>query len=234
MARRDLVVVGASAGGVEALRVLLGTLPADFPAAVLVVLHMPASGRSALPQILDRACAMPVHRAVNGEPLRPGTVTVAVPDHHLLVVGEQLLLSRGPRENGHRPAVDVLFRSAARALGPRVVAVVLSGALDDGTAGMIAVRERGGVGVAQEPEDAVYASMPSHAIEIASADHVVPAAKMGAPLLDLVTEEITGAAPAVSELTGSARFPAEPSTKTNWWLIPASCPVWALCRNSIG
>ena len=209
MARRDLVVVGASAGGVEALRGLLGGLPPDFPAAMLVVLHMPSTGRSALPEILDRSCPLPVHRAVDGAPLQPGTVTVAVPDHHLMVVGDRLLLSRGPRENGHRPAVDVLFRTAARAAGPRAVAVVLSGALDDGTAGMIAVRQRGGVGVAQEPEDAIYASMPTHAIEVASADHVAPVAKMGSLLVELVTEEIVAAAPAVSGLMDKEAAMAE-------------------------
>lgn len=209
MARRDLVVVGASAGGVEALRGLLGGLPPDFPAAMLVVLHMPSAGRSALPEILDRSCSLPVRRAVDGVPLEPGTVTVAVPDSHLMVVGDRLVLSRGPRENGHRPAVDVLFRTAARAAGTRVVAVVLSGALDDGTAGMIAVRQRGGVGVAQEPEDAIYASMPTHAIEVASADHVAPVAKMAALLVDLVTEVIAAAAPAVSGLMDKEAAMAE-------------------------
>ncbi|SFP21192.1 two-component system, chemotaxis family, response regulator CheB [Geodermatophilus dictyosporus] len=200
MARRDLVVVGASAGGIEALRTLLGSLPPDFSAAVLVVLHIPATGRSALPEILARSTPLLVRRAVNGAPLEPGTVTVAVPDHHLMVVGDRLLLSRGPRENGHRPAVDVLFRTAARTAGPRVVAVVLSGALDDGTAGMIAVRERGGVGVAQDPEDAIYPSMPTHAIEVASVDHVAPAAKMGSLLEELVGEDVSVDAPEASEL----------------------------------
>jgi two-component system chemotaxis response regulator CheB len=209
VARRDLVVVGASAGGVEALRVLLGGLPPNFPAAMLVVLHMPSTGRSALPEILDRACPLPVNRAVDGAPLEPGTVTVAVPDHHLMVVEDRLLLSRGPRENGHRPAIDVLFRTAARAAGPRVIAVVLSGALDDGTAGMIAVRQRGGIGLAQEPEDAIYASMPTHAIEVASADHVAPVAKMGPLLADLVTEEIAAAIPTVSDLMDKEAAMAE-------------------------
>jgi len=209
VARRDLIVVGASAGGVEALRVLLGSLPPDFPAALLVVMHVPATGRSALPEILDRACPLPVRRAESGAPLLPGSVTVAVPGHHLLVVGDRLLLSRGPRENGHRPAIDVLFRTAARSAGPRVVAVVLSGALDDGTAGMIAVRGRGGVGVAQDPEEALYPSMPTQAIEVGSADHVVPLAKMGALLTDLVTEEVAGGAPAASDLMDTEAALAE-------------------------
>ncbi len=190
MSRRDLVVVGASAGGVEALRQLLGGLPAGFPAAVLVVLHMPSTARSALPAILARASMLPVRRATDGDPLASGVVTVAVPDRHLLVVGNRIVLSRGPRENGHRPAIDVLFRTAARSAGPRVIAVVLSGALDDGAAGMIAVRARGGIGVAQNPEEAPYASMPLHAIEVGGADHVAGVDKMAALLGELVAAEI--------------------------------------------
>jgi two-component system, chemotaxis family, protein-glutamate methylesterase/glutaminase len=188
--QRDLVVIGASAGGVEALRELLADLPADLPAAVLVVLHLPASSRSALPDVLHRVSVLPVRAARQGVPLEQGTVTVCVPDHHLMVVDDDVVLTRGPRENGHRPAVDVLFRSAARSAGPRVVGVVLSGALDDGTAGMVAVRARGGVGVVQHPEDAMYASMPEHALEVAGADHAVPVAEMGALLLGLVTEKV--------------------------------------------
>lgn len=200
MAHRDVVVVGASAGGVEALGQLLRDLPADFPAAMLVVLHLPTSARSALAAILARVCALPVRQAVDGARLERGTVTVAVPDHHLMLVGEHLSLSRGPRENGHRPAVDVLFRSAARAAGPRVVCVVLSGVLDDGTAGMIAVRARGGIGVAQHPDDALYSSMPMHAIEVARADHVATLAEMGKLLVRLVTEDVELAAAAPSNL----------------------------------
>jgi len=191
MTRRDLVVIGASAGGVEALQQLLRGLPADLPAAVLVVLHMPMTARSALPSILARACPLPVSQAVDGAPLQRGTVTVAVPDRHLMVTAdERIVLSRGPRENSHRPAVDVLFRSAARAAGGRVVAVVLSGALDDGTAGMIAVRTRGGLGIAQDPEDAMYPSMPQHAAEVGGAEHVVPVDKMGVLLGELLAEDV--------------------------------------------
>lgn len=208
--RRDLVVVGASAGGVEALQALLRGLPTDLPAAVLVVLHIPASARSALPEILARVSSLPVRPARDGQPLEPGTVAVAVPDRHLMVVDGRLMLSRGPRENGHRPAVDVLFRSAARAAGPRVVGVVLSGALDDGTAGIVGIRARGGVGVVQRPDEAMYRSMPQHALEVGGAEHAVPVAEMGALLERLLAEEVdTAAAPPPSDLMDTETAMAE-------------------------
>lgn len=190
MPQRDLIVVGASAGGVEALRTLVGSLPAGLPATVLVVLHVPAQGASALAAVLARETALDVAPAVDGEVLAPGTVRVAPPDRHLLVVDDEGVLrthlSRGPRENGHRPAADPLFRSAAHVAGARVVGVVLSGSLDDGAAGLRRVRGRGGLAVVQDPADAAYSGMPEAALHIAGADHVAPVGELGDLLGSLV------------------------------------------------
>jgi two-component system chemotaxis response regulator CheB len=187
---RDLVVVGASAGGVEALRDLVGELPLDLPAALLIVLHLPAGGTSALADILDRAGRLPVNAARHGDPIQPGQVYVAPPDNHLLVHGEWSALSRGPTENGHRPAINALFRSAALARGPRVVGVVLSGVLDDGAAGLIAIKSRGGIAVVQDPKDAAYAGMPESALRAVPADHVLTASGIGEQLDRIVREPV--------------------------------------------
>lgn len=181
-----LVVVGASAGGVEALRDLVGGLPADFPGCVLVVLHVPATATSALPAILDRAGALPARHAVDGDALVAGQVLVAPPDHHLVVLGDAVSLTHGPQENGHRPAVDVLFRSAARYWDGSVVSVVLSGSLDDGAAGSVAVRSRGGRVLVQDFDEALYDGMPRAAAAAAEVGDPLPIAVLTKTLVDLV------------------------------------------------
>jgi two-component system chemotaxis response regulator CheB len=190
VAGRDLIVVGASAGGVDALKSLVESLPGDLPASVLIVLHLPAFSPSALPAILRRRCRLPTEPATDDQLLRKGQVYVAPPDRHLIVEDGVVRLSRGPKENGHRPSIDVLFRSAALAAGPRVIGVVLSGALDDGTAGLAAIKAVGGLAVVQEPGDALVPTMPESALRSVAVDHVVAAAVMGKLLDHLVREPV--------------------------------------------
>lgn len=182
MPGHDIIVIGGSAGGVEALRELMRGLPPDLPAAVFAVLHVTPAAPSALPEILSRNSALPARHAVDGEAIEYGRVYVAPPDHHLLVESERVRVVRGPKENRVRPAADPLFRSAAKFYGPRVVGVVLTGALDDGTAGLAAIKRRGGVAVVQDPEEALYSGMPRSALENVAVDHCLPLAGI-APLL---------------------------------------------------
>ncbi|HEY0450557.1 chemotaxis protein CheB [Actinophytocola sp.] len=198
---RDLIVVGASAGGVEALGGFVAGLPADLAASVLVVLHLPAGGTSALPAILSRAGVLPAHSATDGMTLDYSTIYVAPPGHHLLVAGERVALSHGPTENGRRPAIDSLFRSAAIVGGPRVTGVLLSGVLDDGVAGLVSIASRGGRVIVQDPAEALYSGMPRHAMEALEVDHVLTVDAMGAVLDKLCREEVElDGAPAPSRL----------------------------------
>jgi two-component system chemotaxis response regulator CheB len=188
--RRDVVAIGASAGGVETLRSLVGSLPADFPAAVLVTMHLAAESPSALPQILDRAGPLSAVPASHGAKLTPGTIHVAPPDQHLLTEDGALVLSRGPTENGHRPAVNATFRSVAVTSGAKAVGVILSGSLDDGALGLRAIVDRGGAAVVQDPEEALYRGMPENALARVDTAHVHTADLLGKALDELVRRPV--------------------------------------------
>ena len=173
----NVIVIGASAGGVASLSQLVRRLPAQLQAAVAVALHVPEESTSVLPTILTREGPLTATHAVDGEPLQHGRIYVAPPGRHLIVKRQTVRVVRGPNENGHRPAVDPLFRTAARAHGRRVLGVVLSGSLDDGTAGLSAIKEHGGAALVQDPSDAMFAGMPQSAIENVAVDFIgdVPA-----------------------------------------------------------
>jgi two-component system, chemotaxis family, protein-glutamate methylesterase/glutaminase len=190
VAKRDIVVIGASAGGVEALRDLCVGLPVDFPAAIFVVWHVASHSLGMLPRILEPASRLPVANAIDGQPITQGTITVAPPDHHMLLENGGVRLTRGPRENGFRPAVDPLFRSAAYYCGPRAIGVVLAGSLDDGTSGLWAIKDRGGVAIVQDPIDALFPDMPRNALRNVSVDYIVPAHELGELLVDVTSEQV--------------------------------------------
>ncbi len=188
MAKHDVVVIGASAGGVEAIRRIVSDLPRDIRASIFVVLHI-SRGRSMLPEILTRAGRLPASHPTDGEPLQYGRVYVGPPDHHLVIIDGVVRIVHTASENGVRPAVDPLFRSAARTYGPRVIGVILTGALDDGTAGIAAVKEAGGVTIAQDPDEALSPGMPKSAIATGMIDHVVALRDIPLLLTALVEEE---------------------------------------------
>lgn len=199
MRSQHLVVIGASAGGVEALRALLGGLPADFGAPICVVLHTSPQAPGVLDEILKRAGPLPAVNARSGQRLEAGHVYVASPDYHLLVEPGTLRVTKGPRESRFRPAIDPLFRSAAQVYGPRAIGVVLTGNLDDGTAGLWTIKQLGGVTIVQDPLDAMFPGMPANAIQHVNVDHVVPLARMASLLVRLTSdvEELQGAHAAV-------------------------------------
>ena len=188
-AHRDLVVIGASAGGVEVLTRVVKGLPADLRAAICIVLHIAPGSPSMLGHILDRAGPLPCRTARDGERLRQGVILVAPPDHHLAIEDGHVRLTVGPRENGHRPAIDVLFRSAAAALDSRVIGVVLSGNRDDGSAGLAVIKASGGATIVQDPNEAMYAGMPTSAIAQVAVDAIVPSALVASTIAAMVNGE---------------------------------------------
>jgi two-component system chemotaxis response regulator CheB len=191
---RDVVVVGASAGGVQVLLDLAAALPGQFPACVLVVLHVGAH-RSLMPELMSARGPLRASHPEDGQPLQPGMIFVAPPDHHMLVDDGLIRLTRGAKENHARPAIDPLFRTAALACGPRVVGVLLSGRLDDGTAGLQAIKRCGGLAVVQDPDDAEQPEMPRSAMVHVDVDACVPGAQIGQVLADLVRRPAAAPAP---------------------------------------
>jgi two-component system chemotaxis response regulator CheB len=250
--RRDVVVIGASAGGVQALQKLASTLPADLPAALVVVLHV---GRhpSRMPFLLQGAGPLSAAHAHDGETLRHGHIHVAPPDHHLLIDGRTLSLQRGPREHHTRPSIDPLFRSAALSLGAQAVGVVLTGRLDDGTAGLYAIKACGGVAIVQDPDDALEPSMPSSAMRYVKVDHCVPLTRLGKLLESIVTQPVAEPSPPpawlrhehdVAVMKGepmeNLQAIAKPSTfvcpdcKGSLWHVEASRPARFRCHTGHG
>jgi two-component system, chemotaxis family, protein-glutamate methylesterase/glutaminase len=189
MPARDIVVVGASAGGLQALMELVKGFPPDLPAAVFVVMHVTPYHRSSLPQILSRSGPLPAQHAEHGAPIERGRIYVAPPDYHLLVREGMMELARTARENRTRPAADPLFRSAARAYGPRVAGVILSGTMGDGTVGMMVVKGYGGVTLVQDPGEVLYDGMARRAIEYADIDYVLPVREISSRVASLASPD---------------------------------------------
>lgn len=200
MSNRDIIVIGGSAGATQPLKQILGGLPADLPAAVFIVLHIPAQGIGILSTVASSAGPLPVRQAENGMKIEPGQVYLGAPDHHLLISGNHVLLGRGPRENMVRPAIDALFRSAALYHGPRVIGVLLSGLLSDGAAGLNAIKRCGGMTVVQDPTDAISDEMPRRAMEATTIDLCVRGASMGDVLSELVREQAGAVLPIPPEI----------------------------------
>jgi len=180
------VVIGGSAGSIQSLETIVSSLPADFPASIFVVVHIPADYPSMLPSVLSRVGPLQASGATDLEPIHHGHIYVARSDHHLLIDDGRVRVQRGPRENRHRPAIDPLFRTAAREYGPRVIGIVLSGLQDDGSAGLYAIKQRGGIAIVQDPRDTLWDEMPRHALSYASPQYVLRTDEIPAHLVELV------------------------------------------------
>jgi two-component system chemotaxis response regulator CheB len=230
MTRFNVIVIGASAGGVASLTQLVRELPGDLDAAVAVALHVPEESPSALPAILTRERTLKATHAKDGEPLLHGRIYVAPPGRHLLVKRRTLRVVRGPNENGHRPAVDPLFRTAARAHGPRVIGVVLSGTLDDGTAGLSAIKAQGGTALAQDPAEALFPGMPQSAIDNVDVDFVGNPAALARELvrrtMELESEPDTAPDDDCPEELDAVEMDAGTPDAEHWAAVPSpfTCP----------
>jgi two-component system chemotaxis response regulator CheB len=190
MKTHDIIVIGASSGGIEALIEMVASFSVDLPAAIFVVLHIPVQADDLLPSVLQRGSVLPIHTAADGERIVRSRIYVAPPDRHLMIGKGHVELTRGPKENRHRPAIDALFRSAAKSYGPRVAGVILSGHLDDGTIGLNSIKVHGGVTIVQSPEEAVAPGMIRHALQNVEIDHILPLAQIGPLLVRLAANSI--------------------------------------------
>ena len=182
----DIVVIGGSAGSLQPVREILRGLPAGFPGSIFVVIHVSPDSPGLLYQYLAERGSLPASQARDGETIQPGHIYVARPDCHLTLERGRIRVQRGPRENRHRPAIDPLFRTAARVYGPRVVGIVLSGLLDDGAAGLYAIKQRGGVAIVQDPKDAAWDEMPRRALQYSSPQYILPANEIAPNLMKLI------------------------------------------------
>jgi two-component system chemotaxis response regulator CheB len=200
MKHRDVIAIGASAGGFDAIRGLLGSLPADLPAVIFIVLHLRAHAPERFAATLGTGSPLPVQFAVDGERWEHGRVYLAPPDRHLLIEEEMMVLSNGPRENASRPAIDPMLRSVAATLGGRAIGVLLTGMLNDGTSGLHAIQQCGGLTVIQDPRDALYPSMPLSAMSAMQVDYVVPLNELAGVLRRLVDEPAGESVPASPQL----------------------------------
>ena len=209
MANRDIVAVGASAGGIRALVELAKALPEDFPAALLVTIHLHPEASTILPDLIGRAGPLAAVFAREGEHISPGRIYLAPPDLHLLADDGHIILRRGPRENGARPAIDPMFRSVALSHGGRAVGVILTGGLDDGGSGLQAIKRCCGVAVVQDPRDALHPDMPTSALAATPVDHVVTLDRLAALLVRLVHEPAQPGPPPSEDLRREVAIAAE-------------------------
>lgn len=243
---REIFVIGASAGALPALTAILSELPADFPGAVFIVVHISPGVESRIAQILDSTTPLRVTAPADQTAIERGQAYVSTPDCHMLIEPGRIRVVRGPKENRHRPAIDPLFRSAAWTYGPRVVGIVLTGYLDDGAAGLWAIKTCGGVTVVQDPDDAPYPDMPRNAIRQSKVDHCLPAREIAALMQRLAQERVDPARipappPAMKaevDIATSARPMHIPDMATLGRLSPFTCPschgaLWELQEGNL-
>ncbi|HSV10734.1 MAG TPA: chemotaxis protein CheB [Hanamia sp.] len=198
MAQRDIIVIGASAGGVEALTLLVKNLPEKINASIFIVLHIPPYSRSFLPQILGKVTSIPVSHPKDGEKIEQRHIYVAPPDHHILIEEDRVVVKKGPKENRFRPSIDALFRSAAYIYENRVIGVVLTGALDDGASGLWTIKRFGGKALVQQPDEAAFPEMPLNVLQYVDVDYILPVANIGM-MMETLTNEKASPVPYISK-----------------------------------